>query len=177
MIKCEYFTLRSWRNEDVERLALIANNPNIADNLQDEFPHPYSIDDAKEFISSTMQKNNDTEPFAIEMNGVVVGSISATFKKNVRSKNVEIGYFLAEEYWGRGIMPDAIRCITGYLFANYDIVRVYAKAYSTNTNSRKVLEKAGFRLEAILKDSIFKNGIIQDDCIYAVLKDEFEKKI
>jgi len=169
--------LRNWEEKDAERLASIANNKKIADNLQDNFPHPYSLDDAKEFISSTMQKGKDSEPFAIEINGIIVGSICATFKDNVRSKNVEIGYFLAEEYWGRGIIPDAIKCITGYLFENYDIIRVYAKTYSTNKNSRRVLEKAGFRLEAILKKGVFKNGIFQDDCIYAILRDEVEKKM
>ena len=177
MIECDYFILRPWRNKDAERLALIANNSNIADNLQDDFPHPYSIDDAKQFISSSMQKDNDYESFAIVMDGIIVGSISVTLKKNVRSKNAEIGYFLAEKYWGRGIMSDAVRCITGYLFENYDIVRVYATAYSRNTNSRKVLEKTGFRVEVTLKNSIIKNGIIQDDCIYVILKDEFEKKM
>ncbi|MDK2947869.1 MAG: [ribosomal protein S5]-alanine N-acetyltransferase [Methanolobus sp.] len=167
------FILRNWEEKDAERLASIANNQKIAENLNDGFPHPYSIEDAKRFISFAIEENKSSLLFAIEINGTVAGSIGAYFKDNVHRKNAEIGYYLAEEYWGKGITTKAVRCLTQYLFEKYDIIRVYALPFARNTGSRRVLEKAGFRCETILKNSIIKNGIVQDDCIYAILKDEF----
>ncbi|MDI3485221.1 MAG: [ribosomal protein S5]-alanine N-acetyltransferase [Methanolobus sp.] len=167
------FTLREWEERDAEKLTSIANNRKIANNLRDGFPHPYSIKDAKQYISSVRLEDTDSKQVAIEIEGRVAGSMGAFFKENIHRKNVEIGYFLAEEYWGKGIMPKAVRCMTQYLFENYDIIRVYAQPFFRNTASRRVLEKAGFRCEAILKNNIIKNDVVQDSCIYAVLKDEF----
>lgn len=168
----EDLILRNWEEKDAERLASIASNRKIADNLNDGFPHPYSVEDAKQFISHSRKKDPTYLHLAIEKDGVVIGSIGAYFKENVHRKNADIGYYLAEEYWGKGIMPKAIMCITQYIFDNYDIIRVYALPFAKNKGSRRVLEKAGFRCEAILKNSIIKNGVVQDDCIYAILKDE-----
>lgn len=168
------FTLRSWEDEDAEMLAVIANNKKIADNLRDGFPNPYSIDDARKFIHLCRQSKNISKAFAIVINGVIAGSIAAYFKEDVQRKNAELGYFLAEEYWGKGLMPKVVRCMTQYLFENFDIIRVYAQPFARNTASRRVLEKAGFRLEAILKSNIIKNNVVQDGYIYAVLKDEFK---
>lgn len=166
------FTLREWEERDAERLASIANNRKIANNLSDGFPHPYSIENAIQYISLARLKDADSKLIAIEMEGRVAGSIGAYFKENIHRKNAEIGYFLAEEYWGRGIMSKAVRCMAQYIFKNYDIVRVYAQPFARNAASRRVLEKAGFRCEAILKNNIIKNNVVQDSCIYAILKAE-----
>ncbi|TQD25008.1 GNAT family N-acetyltransferase [Methanolobus vulcani] len=172
LIVTDNFTLREWKERDAERLASIANNRKIANNLRDGFPHPYSIEDAKQYISFARLEDADSKQIAIEIDGRVAGSIGAYFKENIHRKNTEIGYFLAEEYWGRGIMPKVVRCMTQYLFENYDIIRVYAQPFSRNTASRRVLEKAGFRCEAILKNNVIKNNVVQDSCIYAVLKED-----
>lgn len=74
-------------------------------------------------------------------------------------------------------MTEVIRCMTLYLFDNFDIIRVYAQPFARTTTSKRVLEKAGFRLEAVLKSNIIKNNVVQDGCIYAVLKDEFENSL
>ncbi len=176
-IETDELALRSWKEEDAKRLAVIADNKKIADYLRDGFPHPYSLDDARQFILRAIAEDNASRSFAIEINGVVAGSIGAYLKENVHRKNAELGYYLAEEYWGKGIMPKVIRCMTQYMFDNFDINRVYAQPFAMNTASRKVLEKAGFRLEAVLKSNIIKNGIVQDGCIYALLKDELNNEI
>jgi RimJ/RimL family protein N-acetyltransferase len=167
------FTLRPWEEKDADMLAVIANNRKIADNLRDGFPNPYSIDDAKRFISLARQEGGSSALFAIEINGMIAGSIGAYFKQNVHRKNAELGYFLAEEHWGKGRMTNVLMHLTRYLFENFDIVRVYARPFANNMGSRRVLEKAGFRLEAILKNSIIKNDVVQDGCIYAIIKDDF----
>lgn len=168
--------LREWEETDAERLAEIANNKKIYDNLRDYFPHPYSIDDARKYIALQRKSDNKlSRTFAIVVDGKVVGNIGAIFKEDIYRKNAEIGYFLDEEYWGKGIVTKAIKMLTAYVFENFDIIRVYAEPFSRNAGSRRCLEKAGFRLEAELKCDAVKNGIIENSCIYAILKDEFVK--
>ena len=167
--------LRPWEERDAERLATIANNKKIYDNLRDGFPNPYSIEDAKQFISNLQQDTKQPKIFAIEYGSIVVGSIGVFSKEDIYRKNAEIGYYLAEEYWGKGIMTKAIKAITEYIFDNFDVIRVYAEPFARNIGSRKALEKAGFRLEAYLKNNVIKNDTIEDSCIYAVLKNEYAK--
>lgn len=174
VIETDEFTLRPWKDEDAERLAAIANNEKISNCLRDGFPYPYSIDDAKGFIYLAKQAEVNFVAFAIDIDGVLAGSIGAYFKEDVHRKNMEIGYFLAEEYWGKGIMANVVRCMVKYIFKNFDIIRIYAEPFACNTASRRVLEKAGFRLEGVLKNSIIKNGVVQDSCIYAILKEELK---
>ncbi len=172
IIQKDSILLRPWKTEDAERLAEIANNKNIYDNLRDGFPHPYSIEDAKKYISGAQEDNNQLKIFAIVVDGIVAGSIGAFFLKDVYRKNAEIGYYLAEEYWGRGIMTKVIKAITEYLFDNFDIIRVYAEPFARNFGSRRVLEKAGYRFEALLKSNVIKNNEIEDSCIFAILRNE-----
>ncbi len=169
-IQYEDVTLRPWEPEDASRLAKIADNKKIYDNLRDAFPHPYSIDDGRAYINHCLENAKDLL-YAIEYNGELVGSIGAFFMADVYRKNAEIGYYLAEEYWGSGIMTKAIKAITAYAFANYDIHRMYAEPFARNIGSRKVLEKAGYVHEATLRKNVIKNEIVEDTCIYSLLKD------
>lgn len=144
----------------------------IYDNLRDAFPHPYTLEDAKSYIASV--KNIPTV-FAIVVDGKVAGSIGAFIQTDVYRKNAEIGYYLAESYWGSGIMTKIVITLVKYIFENYDIIRIFAEPFARNTGSRRVLEKAGFKLEATLKSNVIKNDIIEDSCIYTILRDEFMK--
>lgn len=140
-IHIDDISLRPWKEEDAERLAVIANNKKIFDNLRDAFPYPYSLEDAKEFISSVQTDDGRSKVLAIEMAGEVVGSIGAFLQSDVYRKNAEIGYFLAEEQRGKGIMTKSIRALVRYLFANTDVIRVYAEPFARNTGSRRALKK------------------------------------
>lgn len=165
------FVLREWENDDSEELALIANNKKIYDNLRDALPHPYEIEDAKSYISF-MRANQKDVGLAIEVDGQLAGSIGAFFKDDVYRKNAEIGYYLGEDYWGKGIMTKAIQSLTQYVFENHDVIRIYAEPFARNIGSRRALEKAGFILEGVLKKSVIKNNIIEDSCIYALIKED-----
>lgn len=169
MISTEKFTLRQWQDSDAPRLAEIANNKKIYDNLRDGFPHPYSLKNAEEFISAA---KDSTTMFAIEIDGKVAGSVAFFPKDDVYRKSAEMGYYIAEEYWGKGIMTEVIKKIVEYAFENFNIVRIHAEPFARNVGSRKVLEKAGFKLEGVLKSSVVKNDIIEDSCIYAIVKEE-----
>jgi len=170
----EGIVLRPWSGIDAKKLALIADNKNISDNLRDGFPYPYSVKDAKIWLESILPENNPPRFFAILSEGVLVGSIGIVSKTDIYRKNFEIGYFLDEKYWGKGIATKAIKAATSYAFSNFDVVRVYAEPFADNPGSRKVLEKAGFVLEATFKSNVIKNGIIKDSCIYSVLKEDFK---
>jgi [ribosomal protein S5]-alanine N-acetyltransferase len=169
----EGIILRPWGITDDTQLALICDNKKIADNLRDGFPFPYSLKDARDWLNLILPENNPPRFFAITLDKQVIGSIGIVSKTDIYRKNFEIGYFLSEKWWGKGIMTSAIKAATSYAFLNYDIVRIYAEPFSDNTGSRRALEKAGFSLEATLKRNVIKNGIIKDSCIYSVLREEF----
>lgn len=173
----EEIILRPWSIQDAEQLALIADNKNIADNLRDGFPNPYSVKDAREWLNLIVPENFPPRFFAICVCKQLVGSIGIVAKTDIYRKNFEIGYFLSEEFWGRGIMTKAIKAATSYAFKEFDVVRVYAEPFADNPGSRKALEKSGFILEAALKRNVIKNGIIKDSCIYSVLREEFKYSI
>ena len=166
--------LRPWSISDANQLAYIANNKNIADNLRDGLPLPYTLNDAIVWINSILPENIPPRFFAIEVDKLVVGSIGLVSKTDIYRKNIEIGYFLDQRYWSKGIITKAIKAATSYAFKEFDIVRVYAESFADNAGSRRALEKAGFFLEATIKRNIIKNGIIKDSCIYSVLKENFK---
>jgi [ribosomal protein S5]-alanine N-acetyltransferase len=169
----EGITLRPWSLDDANALAEIANNRKIADQLQDLFPFPYARKDAKKWLKSIIPIDPPRN-FAIIVDSTIVGNIGILPKEDIHRINAEIGYFLSEKYWGKGIAPKAVKALTSYAFSNFDIVRVYAETFADNIRSRRTLEKAGFILEATLQSNIIKNGIVKDSCIYSILKGDFK---
>lgn len=165
------FTLRKWSTHDVDALARYANNPRIANNLRNAFVHPYTRSDATAFIEQCITAPSARQYLrAIDVNGEAVGSIGLFLQDDVYCKSAQIGYWLAEPYWGNGIMHQAVMQVCDYAFSHYDLVRIYADVFANNMGSRRVLEKAGFTLEGILKKSVYKNGQLLDSCMYARIK-------
>lgn len=162
-------TLRNWTLEDASRLATIGNHKSIFDNLTDGFPSPYTLEDAKKYIAKAQAQDKNLM-LAICFQDIIVGSIAAIFQSDIYRKNVVIAYFIAEDYWRKGIATQAIQMITEYVFQNYDIMRISAEPFEKNIGSRKALEKAGFQLEGILRSNVFKNGEILNSCMYSKLR-------
>ena len=166
------FKLRKWENEDVADVAHYAKNPKMAANLRNAFPYPYTTEDAKGYVNSCVE--NTEERYitrAIEVDGHAVGSIGVFCGTDVYEKSGEMGYWLAEEFWGRGIMSEAVKQICAEAFERFDIVRIYAEPFAYNTGSRRVLEKADFTLEGVMKRGVYKNGRFHDYCMYALLRE------
>ncbi len=163
------YVLRDWDISDSDSLVRHANNYNVAKWLTNQFPYPYTENDAKAFIEA-VASNNTSKVFAIEVDGEAVGSIGIFPQSDIHKKSAEIGYWLSEKYWGNGIISNAIENIVNYGFNTFDIVRIYARPFSTNKGSQRVLEKAGFLLEARLKNALYKNGEYLDEFIYSKLK-------
>jgi ribosomal-protein-alanine N-acetyltransferase len=162
-------TLRRWHMDDLETLVSIANNQNIAQYMADVFPHPYTHEKGKSFIefATTSQTANI---YAITINDKPIGSIGLHLQTDILRKNAEIGYWLSEEHWGKGIVTSAIKQITKIGFADMDIVRIFARIYGNNIPSQKVVEKSGFKLEGKFEETIFKNNEFLDELIYAIRK-------
>lgn len=159
-------TIRKFRRSDKFRMAEIANNEKVAANLRDAFPSPYSVEDAQKFISVCLRQK-PYQVFAIEFEGEYVGNIGLHRQDDVYRKTAELGYFIGEPWWNRGITTRAVNLICDYGFRELDIIKIFSGVFSFNTASQRVLEKCGFTLEAILKSAVIKNGEICDEYRYA----------
>ncbi len=167
------FILREWRREDAADVARYADNEKIARNLRDVFPHPYALADAQGFLDICIAGDPETSLFrAIEIDGRAAGSIALCRGSDVYQKTAELGYWLAEDYWGRGIMTQAVRQLCREGFSRWDIQRIHAEPFAHNAGSRRVLEKAGFSLEGVMRRGVFKRGQVCDFCMYALLRGE-----
>ena len=164
--------IRTWKMEDAHSLAKALNNKNIHDNLRDGLPFPYTVSDAKDFISAMLATDsNNTFAWAITVDDTAIGSIGVFRKENVHRLTAEMGYYISEEYWGKGIMTEAVKQACNYIFENTDIIRIFADPYASNTGSCRVLEKAGFVYEGTLRKNAVKNGQIADMKMYAIIRD------
>ena len=163
-------TLREFNSEDKYRLVELANNPKISINLRDGFPNPYTLADAENFLEK-YAKLESSQIFAIEFNGVYVGNIGLHKGTDVYRKSAEIGYFLGEPYWNLGIMTQAINLICDFGFKTMDIVRIHAGIFEFNPASMRVLEKCGFKREAVSEKAIFKKGKFYNEIRYAKIID------
>lgn len=164
--------LREWRIEEAARLAEMLNNRNILNNLRDGLPYPYTETDAEEYINSMrMADKNKTLAFAITVDDKVVGSIGVFRCDNIHSRTAEMGYYIGEPYWGCGLGTSAVTQVCTYIFENTDIIRVFAEPFAYNTASCRVLEKAGFQFEGLLRSNAVKNGKVIDMKMYSLIKD------
>ncbi|WP_460162743.1 GNAT family N-acetyltransferase [Ruminococcus sp. 25CYCFAH16] len=163
--------IRKWKLSDAKDLASVISNKKIQDNLRDGLPYPYTEQDATDYISAMLSEDeNETLAFAITIDNKAIGSIGAFRQKNIHRHTAEIGYYIAEEYWGKGLMTEAVKQICSYIFDKSNIVRIYAEPFSYNKASCRVLEKAGFLYEGTLRSNAIKNGKTIDMLMYSRLK-------
>lgn len=164
--------IKKWELLDAADLAKALSNKKIQDNLRDGLPYPYTEKDGTEYISAMLSADeNETFAFAITIESKVVGSIGIFRQENIHRQTAELGYYVAEEYWGQGIMTDAVNQICEYVFENSDIIRIYAELFAYNIASCRVLEKAGFQYEGTLRNNAVKNGKVIDMKMYSKLKE------
>jgi RimJ/RimL family protein N-acetyltransferase len=161
--------LRSFQQSDAARLAFLANNKKIWINLRDGFPYPYSLKDAGLFIDNCLKMKPQTV-FAILFDEDLCGSIGLFKKEDVYRKSAEIGYWIGEPYWGRGIASLAVEKIVEFGFAELDINRIFTGIYDYNIASQKVLLKNGFTKEAVFEKAVYKNGKFVDEIRFSLIK-------
>jgi RimJ/RimL family protein N-acetyltransferase len=165
-LKLRTCEIRSWRSSDLESLVRYANNRNIWINLRDRFPHPYTTRDGHAFLKHTREQRPETG-FAIVVDHQAAGGIGFQLHADVERVSAEIGYWLGEPLWGRGIMTEALVALTEYAIATHGLTRVYAVPFAWNRGSCRVLEKAGYVLEGRLRRSAVKDGQVTDQLQYA----------
>lgn len=163
------FILRPLMFEDAESMAKQLNNKKVWDNLRDGLPHPYTIEDAKTFIE--LQHNEPSFTcYGIVVDGKLVGNIGFTRNHDVERFSAEVGYFIGEDYWGKGIMSAALAGAVADYFATTDVIRLYATPYGHNKASARVLENAGFMFKCVMTKAAYKNGQFTDELYFERIK-------
>jgi len=162
--------LREFENSDSSRLAELCNNKNIWNNVRDIFPSPYTLKDAEFFIGMCNSAHPATT-FAIEFHAELVGCIGLEMQTDIHKKSAELGYWIGEPFWGKGIASRAVPMMVEYGFQKFGLNRIYAGVYDYNIASCRVLEKSGFELEGILRKAVYKNDNFYDEYRFAILKD------
>jgi len=168
-LELPHCTVRRWLPSDLDALVKHANNHNVSRHLRDRFPFPYAIDHARNFLDWICPQAAPTV-WAIEVDGEAAGGIGVELHNDVERVSIEVGYWLGETAWGRGIMTEALQAVTAECFKRFDITRVYALPFADNRASVRVLERAGYTLEGHLRQSAIKDGTIRDQLLYAAYK-------
>lgn len=163
--------IRSWQTGDVRALLKYANSARVWINLRDSFPFPYTEADAKAWLGAAVLQIPETA-FAIASPDEAIGGIALQPQYDVYRKSAEIGYWLGEPYWGKGIATLAVRALTSYAFSRLDLVRIYASVFAWNPASSRVLEKAGYHLEGRMRDAVYKDGKITDQLLYGITRED-----
>jgi RimJ/RimL family protein N-acetyltransferase len=165
-LDCGKCKLRSWHPNDVESLTRYANNRKIWLNLRDKFPYPYTRIDAEDWIKRSLVARPETN-FAIDISGQAVGGLGFELKTDVERFSAEVGYWLGEEFWSQGICTTALRISTPFAFKSFKLNRIFALPFAENLVSIRVLEKAGYVREGLLRKSAYKDGRFLDQALYA----------
>lgn len=173
-IICASCQLRALEHTDADALARHANDRDVWLNLRDHFPHPYSPSDARAYITQ-MAGQEPRTTFGIIIDGAAVGSIGLVIGHDIERKSAEIGYWIGREFWGRGIVTEAIRATTSYAFSSLGMHRVFAVPFVRNPASSRVLEKAGYMREGLMRRSALKDGEVEDQYLYAAYDDRWVK--
>lgn len=171
-LRSEACVVRTYRPDDAASSARYGNNRSIWLNLRDRFPHPYTEENGAAYIAYLLSQPTQTS-FAIDVGGEAVGGISLHPGSDVERLSAEIGYWIGEPFWGRGITTAAIILLTGHAFADLGFIRIFAVPFVRNAASWRALEKAGYRREGLMRQSAIKDGVIENQYLYAALKAEW----
>ncbi|MFZ1134302.1 MAG: GNAT family protein [Candidatus Korobacteraceae bacterium] len=161
--------VRSWRKDDLQALLRHANNAKIAANLRDQFPHPYTRRDGIDFLDFARSQEPECA-FAIEFGDEAVGGVGFLVGRDIARMSAEMGYWLSEDFWGRGIATRAVTAMSEWAFDHYKLTRVFAMAFAHNAGSIRVLEKSGFVREGVMRRSAIKSGAIMDQILFAKVR-------
>jgi RimJ/RimL family protein N-acetyltransferase len=171
-LDCGCCVLRPWREGDEPSLVRHADNREVWRRLRDGFPHPYTRADAEWWIAFAKQQDPQTQ-FAIEVDGEAAGGIGLEPGSDIERRTAEIGYWLGEAVWGRGIATAAVRAVSGYGFEALDLTRVFAVPFASSSASIRVLEKCGYVREGTMRRSAIKEGGVIDQVLYALTDEDF----
>ncbi|MDR7088333.1 GNAT family N-acetyltransferase [Cellvibrio fibrivorans] len=156
--------LRKFEQKDEALLVSYLNDETQTHFLSARLPQPYTNEAAQWWVNTGSKIG---VVYAIIHNGIFVGSISAIPGEFEKQKTAEIGYWVAKPYWGKGIASEALQKFTDFLFQNTDFIRLNASVFEGNLASANVLQKCGYKLEAVLEKAIYKNGMVFNEMLYS----------
>jgi ribosomal-protein-alanine N-acetyltransferase len=168
-------TLRAFEDTDAESLFPLASNANVTRfTLWD---HHKTIADTLVFVRDYAQlryREGTTEPYAITMfpDPRPIGSCGC-FWASIPNRTMELGYWVAEQFWGKGIAVEASRAVVSLAFREFEPERMQARVIAGNVASLRVLDKLGFRYEGTLRSSLLRRGKFEDVLIYSMLRSEW----
>ena len=169
-LDCGSCMLRPFRADDLDDLVALANNEKVSAMLRDRFPFPYTRADGERFIADTLEDARRDWRLAIEVEGRFAGSVAFRPGEDVERHSAEVGYWLGEPYWHRGILADARRASTPVAMRALRLHRVHAGVYDGNPASMRVLEKAGYEKEGTMRCAVVKRGVLHDVHLYATVR-------
>lgn len=169
--ECGLCVLRRWEPFDKTSLIRQANNKNVSRNLRDRFPYPYTDAHANAFLAAASASNSRDLNYAIVVGNEAVGGIDVHPRSDVECHSAEIGYWLGEDFWGRGIATAAVRKLSQHCLHEPDIYRIFATVFASNPASARVLEKAGFVREGLMSRAVLKDGVLIDAALYGITRD------
>jgi len=167
-IECGTCVVRDWARSDKDALLRFANNRNVWRNLAHIFPHPYTETDAERWFSY-LERMSEPTHWAIEVEGQAVGGIAVMVREGIYIKSAGFGYWLGEPYWGRGIMTEAVKAVSRYAMSRFGLIRLESPVFEWNPASMRVLEKCGFVREGVSRASVFKDGQVINQVVYALV--------
>jgi RimJ/RimL family protein N-acetyltransferase len=174
-IQLGIYQIRSYEINDQDALMKYANNDKISKNLRDSFPYPYTERESHAWISAAINQNPELN-FAIANNDELIGGIGLMLQPDVYRFSAEIGYWIAEPFWGKGIASLTLLALSKYAFEQFDLNRIFAGVFQGNRASMRVLEKSGFKLEGRLRNAVYKENRFKDQLMYSILKEDLLEK-
>ncbi|MFN8575056.1 MAG: GNAT family protein [Gemmatimonadaceae bacterium] len=165
-IDLSHCAIRDWREGDLDRLVRLADNRKIWLTLRDRFPSPYTREAGKEWLAAVQAASPPTS-FAIAVDDQLAGSIGVIPGTDIYARTAEVGYWLGEEYWGRGLAAEALTGFAPWVAQQFNLLRLWAAVFVNNPGSARVLEKAGFVRDATFKNAAVKDGRVMDEWIYS----------
>ena len=167
LLRGERCVIRRWRTRDAASVVRYANNFNVSRYLRDRFPYPYTMEHARAFLAGAVDEEGEETKFAIDVDGEAVGGIGVIPGADIERFSAEIGYWLGEPFWGRGIMTDVLKAVTEWSMQEFHLTRMFALPFANNPASCRVLEKAGYVCEGRLRKAAIKDGRVLDQLMYA----------
>lgn len=167
-------SIRPWTEADAPAIVEAMNDAGVTDNLRDGLPKPYTEADARDYIAFAQTAGEGAYAFAIAEDGAAVGSVQLTRQQNIHRRTAELGYYVVRRRWGAGLCTEAVRQLCRFAFEETDIIRIFAEPFAENAASCRVLEKAGFRLEGVLRQNAVKNGRVRDMRLYSLVREDLE---
>jgi [ribosomal protein S5]-alanine N-acetyltransferase len=168
------YQIRSYQMNDQDAIVRYANNRNVSINLRDSFPFPYTAADGIAWLDGVLHQAVETQ-FAIASQRELIGGIGLILQSDISHRSAELGYWLGEPFWGKGIATAAVEALTDWGFRELGLLRVYAHVFESNPASLRVLEKAGFSYEGRLRRHVVKEGRVMDMLLYAVVREGVEQ--